>query len=98
MLLTVIEVVLRRFLGSPTIWGFEVLKQLYGLHFMIVAGFGLLYGSHVSVDVFTMILSKKKKAILNLIGYVVFFSPFCIVCIWQGYFFAARSWAMKETP
>jgi TRAP-type mannitol/chloroaromatic compound transport system permease small subunit len=97
VLLTVMEVILRRFLGSPTIWSFEVLKQLYGLHFMIVAGFGLLYGSHVSVDVFTMILSKKKKAILNLISYVVFFFPFCIVCIWQGYFFAARSWAMKET-
>jgi len=97
VLLTVMEVVLRRFLGSPTIWSFEVLKQLYGLHFMIVAGFGLLYGSHVSVDVFTMALSKKKKAILDIISYAIFFFPFVIVCIWQGYSFAARSWAMKET-
>jgi TRAP-type mannitol/chloroaromatic compound transport system permease small subunit len=97
VLLTVMEVVLRRFFGAPTIWSFEVLKQLYGLHFMIVAGFGLLYSSHVSVDVFTMVLSKKTKAIVDLISYVVFFFPFCIVCVWQGYSFAARSWAMKET-
>jgi len=97
VLLTVMEVVLRRFFNSPTIWSFEVLKQLYGLYFMIVAGFGLLHGSHVSVDVFTMMLTKKKKAILNLISYVLFFFPFCIVCIWQGYLFAAKSWAMKET-
>ncbi len=97
VLLTVMEVILRRFLNSPTIWSFEVLKQLYGLHFMIVAGFGLLYGSHVSVDVFTMVLSKKKKAILDIISYVIFFFPFVIVCTWQGYSFAARSWAMKET-
>ncbi len=97
VLLTVMEVILRRIFGAPTIWSFEVLKQLYGLHFMIVAGFGLLYGSHVSVDVFTMLFSKKKKAILNMISYVVFFFPFCIICIWQGYLFAATSWAMKET-
>jgi TRAP-type mannitol/chloroaromatic compound transport system permease small subunit len=97
VLLTVMEVTLRRFFGAPTIWSFEVLKQLYALHFMIVAGFGLLYGSHVSVDVFTMVLKEKTKAILDLISYVLFFFPFIIVCIWQGYSFASRSWAMKET-
>ena len=97
VLLTVMEVILRRFLGAPTIWSFEVLKQIYALHFMIVAGFGLLYGSHVSVDIFTMMLSKRARAILDLISYLVFFFPFCAVSIWQGYLFAARSWAMKET-
>lgn len=97
VLLTVMEVVLRRFFNAPTIWSFEVLKQLYALHFMIVAGYGLLYGSHVSVDVFTMVLSKKKKAVIDMISYVLFFFPFCLVCIWQGYIFASRSWAIKET-
>ena len=97
VLLTVMEVILRRFLDSPTIWSFEVLKQLYGLHFMIVAAYGLLYGSHVSVDLFTIMLSKKKRAVLDMISYIVFFFPFTIVCIWQGYSFAATSWAMKET-
>ena len=97
VLLTVTEVILRRVFGTPTIWSFEVCKQLYGLHFMIVAGYGLLYGAHVSVDIFTTMLSKKKKAIVDLIGYALFFFPFVIVCIWQGYYFAARSWAMKET-
>jgi len=97
VLLTVMEVILRRFLGAPTIWSFEVLKQVYALHFMIVAGFGLLYGSHVSVDIFTMMLSKRARAILDLVSYLLFFFPFCTVSIWQGYLFASRSWAMKET-
>ncbi|MGC9323252.1 MAG: TRAP transporter small permease subunit [Desulfomonilia bacterium] len=97
VLLTVMEVILRRFLNSPTIWSFEVLKQLYALHFMIVAAFALLYRSHVSVNVFTMMLSQKSKAILDIVTYFIFFFPFCIVCAWQGYSFAARSWAMKET-
>ena len=46
VLLTVTEVVMRRFFGAPTIWSFEVSKQVYSLHFMIVAGFGLLYPGH----------------------------------------------------
>jgi len=97
VLLTVMEVILRRFLNSPTIWSFEVLKQLFGLHFMIVAAYALLYRAHVSVDVFTMLLSEKARAILDIVTYLIFFFPFCLVCIWQGYSFAARSWAMRET-
>jgi len=97
VLLTVMEVILRRFLNSPTIWSFEVLKQLFALHFMIVAAYALLYRAHVSVDVFTMMLSEKAKAVLDIITYLIFFFPFCLVCIWQGYSFAARSWAMRET-
>ncbi len=97
VLVTVMEVILRRFLHSPTIWSFEVLKQLFALHFMIVAAYALLYRAHVSVDAFTMMLSEKAKAVLDIITYLIFFFPFCLVCIWQGYSFAARSWAMRET-
>lgn len=97
VLLTVMEVVLRRFFGRPTIWSFEVSKQLYALHFMIVAGFGLLYRSHVAVDIFAVQLQHRKRAILDLVSYALFFFPFCIIGIKEGYSFAARSWAMKET-
>ncbi len=96
VLLTVMEVILRRGFGSPTIWSFETLKQIYAVHFMLVAAYGLLYGSHVSVDVFTQVLSKKKQAVLSIISYLIFYFPFCIVGIWQGYIFAATSWKMKE--
>ena len=68
VLLTVTEVVMRRFFGAPTIWSFEVSKQVYSLHFMIVAGFGLLYRSHVAVDIFAMRLPRRKRAILDIVG------------------------------
>ena len=96
VLLTVMEVIMRREFGAPTIWSFEVLKQIYAVHFMLVAAYGLLHGAHVSVDVFTQILSLKKQAVLQLISYLIFYFPFCIVCVWQGYIFAATSWKMKE--
>ncbi len=96
-LLVVLEVILRRFFGAPTIWNFEVTKQLYGLHFMILAGFALLHNSHVSIDIIESKLPKRIRAGLSLISYILFLFPFCFVLMWKGYGFAAQSWAIAET-
>ncbi len=96
VILTVMEVILRKFFNSPTIWSFEVLKQLFALYFMITAAYGLSKGSHVSVDVFTRLLSAKWKAVVSICSYVIFFFPFCLVCTWYGYSYAVTSWGMKE--
>ena len=96
-LLVVLEVILRRFFGTPTIWNFEVTKQLFGLHFMILAGFALLHNSHVSIDIIESKLPRRTKAALSLISYVLFLFPFCVVIMWKGYGFAAQSWTIAET-
>ena len=96
VILTVMEVVLRKFFNSPTIWSFEVLKQMFAVYFMMTAAYGLSKGSHVSVDVFTRLLSEKKKAALSIFSYLIFFFPFCSICAWFGYEYAATSWAMNE--
>ena len=61
VVLTVMEVILRKFLNSPTIWSFEVLKQLFAVYFMMTAAYGLLKGSHVSVDIFSRLLSERSE-------------------------------------
>jgi len=96
VLLVVMEVVLRYFFDSPTIWSFEVSKQLYAVHFMILAAFGLMTKAHVSVDVVTLYLSNKTRAVIDIISYLIFFFPFCIITAWKGYVFAAKSWAVRE--
>ena len=95
--IVVLEVVLRYFFNSPTICNFEITKQLYGFYFMIVAGYALLHGSHVSVDIIHEQLSPKKRAVVDLISYLLFFYPFCIVMLIYGTCFAADSWEMLET-
>lgn len=97
VLLAVMEVVQRRIFNDPTIWSFEITTQMFGLYFMIIAGYGLLHGSHVAIDVFTHYLSPRGSAILDILSYILFFFPFTLVCLWQGYLFAAKSWAIKET-
>lgn len=95
--LVVYEVVTRRVFGAPTIWTFETTKQLYAAHFMLLTPFALLHSSHVSVTIFYQQVSARKQALMDIIGYLVFFFPFCSIMLWKGYFFAEKSWAMKET-
>lgn len=96
-LLSVFEIIMRRFFGSPTIWSFEVITQSFGLYFMIIAAYGLLHNQHVAIDIVTMYLSNKTRAKLELIGYIIFFFPFIFICLWKSCLYAAESWSMWET-
>jgi len=97
MLITVYDVALRYVFGQPTLWAFDVVKQLYAIEFMTLAGFGLLHNKHVAVDVITVRLNRRQQAILEVISYLIFFLPFAIMLIWKSYEFAARSWVSGET-
>ena len=96
VLITVYEVVMRKFFNSPTIWVFETSNQLYAMLFMLGLGFALLRGSHVNIDIFYRFLSPKGKAIADAIAFVVFFFPFCLSVLWFGTLFAAQSWEIFE--
>jgi len=95
--LIVFEVITRRFFGAPTIWTFEMSNFLFGGHFMLVAAYGLLYKSHVRIDLFVMRGSKRTQEIFDLLGYFILFFPFVIVILYHGVIYAIDSWAMWET-
>lgn len=97
MILVVYEVIMRRFFNRPTIWNFDVTKQLYALYFMIVAGYTLLHNSHVAVDILVAKMARRKRALLDIITYLLFFFPFIWVFLYEGIKFAQNSWAMRET-
>jgi TRAP-type mannitol/chloroaromatic compound transport system permease small subunit len=96
-ILIVFEVITRRFFGAPTIWTFELSNFLFGGHFMLVAAYGLLYKSHVRIDLFVMRGSKRTQEILDLISYLILFFPFIIVILYHGIDYAKDSWATWET-
>lgn len=95
-LLIVGEVIMRRFLNRPTVWNFETVIQLYGLYFMALAAYGLLHGSHVSIDFIYVKFSARTRARLDVLSYLMFFFPFCAVLLWQGAIFARTAWTIGE--
>jgi len=94
--LIVFEVITRRIFNAPTIWTFELSNFLFGAHFMLVAAYGLLHKSHVSIDLITARFSPKVQEIIHLVCYFTLFFPFLIVILIYGIEVAVRSWAMWE--
>ncbi|NDY72149.1 C4-dicarboxylate ABC transporter permease [Desulfobacter hydrogenophilus] len=97
MLIMVFEVVTRRILNHPTLWTFETSTQLYGFHFMILGAYTLQLGRHISVDIVVERFTKRTRAILDILLYLVFFFPFIIVLLIESTAFARESWRILET-
>lgn len=97
MLIVVYDVIARAVFGRPTQWVFELTKQFYAAHFMLLGGYALLHNAHVRVDLLRERLSSRANHFLELIGFLVFFAPFIAVMLWYGWRFAARSWRAGET-
>ena len=94
--LLVVYEVLSRFFNHPTIWSFELSNFFYGAYFMLVAAYGLLYKSHVAIDLVSGRFSKKTQAVLSLICYLFMYLPFIAVLVYFGILYALNSWQMME--
>ena len=97
MLIMVFEVITRRLLNHPTVWTFETSTQLFGMHFMLLAAYTLLLNRHIAVDIFVSRFSKRTRAVLDVLLYLIFFFPFMIILLIEGTAFAAESWKVLET-
>lgn len=96
-LIVLYDIALRFFTGRPSDWAFDITKMLFGAHFMLMAAYGLRHHAHVEVDVVKRLLSRKKQAILDIIGYLIFFVPFMWMLISLGWSFFMRSFSRGET-
>jgi len=91
------EVVARRVFNAPHIWATEVTDFIYGAHFMLVAAYALLYKAHVSVDIISQSFPPRVRGVLDILTYLIFFFPFCIIMLYYGMDFAYTSWMQNET-
>ncbi|HAE46475.1 MAG: C4-dicarboxylate ABC transporter permease [Tistrella sp.] len=89
-------VLMRYVYGVGAIAVQESILIMHGVLFLVAAGYALLYDAHVRVDVFYGEAKPRKKAMVDLIGCIVFLAPFIYV-IWDVAFpYVASSWAVKE--
>lgn len=81
--LLLMEVFLRYFFNSPTVWANELSQMLFGAYAVIGGGYILLTGGHVNVDIIYSRLGKKKQAALDIVSSVLFFL-FCGMLLIYG--------------
>ncbi len=91
-----IVVFMRKFLNIGFIWMQDVYVWQHGVAFMLGAGYTLLHGGHVRVDIFYMRGNSRQRAWVNLIGTLVFLAPWLIVVAWTSLPFVALSWRIFE--
>ena len=95
MLIVTLEVVLRYFFNSPTIWAWDINIQIASVLIVWGAGYTLLNNAHVKVDVITMRLSPQRRAVIDLITSSLFF--ICIgSLIWHEWAHAIWSIGVNE--
>ena len=92
----IFDIISRRFfvLGSTKLQEME--WHLHAALFLLALGYAYLKNSHVRIEVIREGFSTKLKAILEVIGVVLFILPYTGLIIWFGIDFVSRSYGMNE--
>ena len=90
------EVFTRYVISAPTEWGTETSSFLFAAYTLLGAGYALLYGDHVIVNVLYNRFPTRKKALVDLITSVFFFL-YCGVLIKGGTIYLLESIQMGRT-
>jgi len=89
-------VVMRYAFDMGSIWVQESIMYGHAALFMLAAAWTLQVGGHVRVDIFYADASPRTRALVDLIGALVFLLPFAIVLVLLSVPYAARSWTILE--
>jgi TRAP-type mannitol/chloroaromatic compound transport system permease small subunit len=94
--ITAFEVVMRYIIQRPTIWAWDLNIQVFAAVNLLGGGYTLLVKGHVTVDVFVLNLSEKKRAVLDLITALFFFLGVLVLLV-GGWEIAWMSVKSRET-
>ena len=62
----------------------EVQWYLFAAAFLLAAGYTLLNGEHVKIDVISGRLSKRAQIAIDIFGFIFFLTPVCLAILWYG--------------
>lgn len=97
MVLVGFVVVLLRYvfgLGSTIMQ--ESIIYMHATVFMVCAGYALAHNGHVRCDIFYAAATPRTKAIVDIVGTIVFLLPMCILIVWTSWPYVRASWAVLE--
>jgi len=97
VVITMVVVVLRYYFQSGSIALQESITYLHGLVFMLGIAFTLQRGGHVRVDIFYRGFSPRRKALVDLVGGLLFLLPVSLLVFIFSWDYVAASWAIGET-
>ena len=94
--IVVIDVVTRRFFTLGSVALQELEWHFHAILFLFCAAFAYIDDAHVRVDIFRARLGEVPKAWIELIGAVLFLTPYSIVMVILGSRFVIDSYLLDE--
>ncbi|GKT20465.1 TRAP transporter small permease subunit [Acidovorax sp. SUPP3334] len=83
-IISAVNAVVRKAFNASSNAFLEVQWYLFAASFLLAAGYTLLQGEHVRVDVIASKLSKRAQTWIDIFGFVVFLTPMCAAVLWFG--------------
>ena len=96
VLVTCLVVVMRYGLDMGSVFLQDVVLYLHGGLFLLGAAFALKRGAHVRVDIFYRNFSNSKKALVDLLGNLIFLQPICWTILLYSWGYVEFSWRIME--
>ncbi|GLS92372.1 C4-dicarboxylate ABC transporter substrate-binding protein [Psychromonas marina] len=96
VLVTFIVVVMRYLFNTGSVFLQESITYFHNYVIMLGAGYTLLKGGHVRVDIFYRPASAKKQAWVNLFGFLFLLLPTCLFIFFIAWEYVAASWRVLE--
>lgn len=96
VLVTFLIVILRYGFDIGFIWLQESVRFMYASVFLLCAAYTLGQDGHVRVDVFYLEMNKKNKALVDLLGSILFTIPVCMVILYFSIDYVINSWSQLE--
>ena len=81
-LISAVNAVVRKVFNSSSNAYLEVQWYLFAAAFLLAAGYTLLQGEHVKIDVVYGRLSRRTQNRIDIFGFVFFLLPMCLVALW----------------
>jgi TRAP-type mannitol/chloroaromatic compound transport system permease small subunit len=96
VLVQLVVVVLRYVFGLGWVALQESVIYMHAALFMVAAGYTLLHDGHVRCDIFHGQASPRLRALVDLLGVVVFLLPVATLILWTAWPFVVNAWAVRE--
>jgi TRAP-type mannitol/chloroaromatic compound transport system permease small subunit len=96
VLVTFVVVLMRYVFGLGSTIMQETVVYMHAIVFMACAGYTLVHNGHVRCDIFYGAASPRAKAIIDIIGTVLFLIPMCVLIFWVTWPYALAAWAVLE--
>jgi len=96
VLAIILVLILRNWFDLSAIALQESVSYMHAAVFMLGAAFALKHNDHVRVDVFYQHFSLKKKAVINMLGFLFLLLPVCLFIFIYCKDYVLFNWALKE--